>query len=63
MGIMMVNNGLMMVNNGLIMVGYCLIYGKLLWIMEVSQNGGTPTWMVCKRKSHLEMDDWGVPLF
>ena len=24
---------------------------------------GTQQWMVYKGKSHLEMDDWGVPLF
>ena len=31
--------------------------------MEVSINGGTPKWMVYKEKSHLEIDDLGVPLF
>ena len=25
--------------------------------------GGTPKWSVYNGKSHLEMDDWGVPLF
>ena len=29
--------------------------------MEVSINGGTPKWMVYKGKSHLEMDDLGIP--
>ena len=29
--------------------------------MEVSWNRGTPKWMVYKGKSHLEMDDLGVP--
>ena len=33
------------------------------WAVEVSKNGGTPKWMVCNRKQHLEMDDLGVPLF
>ena len=31
--------------------------------MGVSINGGTPEWMVDKGKSHLEMDDLGVPPF
>ena len=31
--------------------------------MEVSINGDTPKLMVYKGKSHLEMDDLGIPLF
>ena len=34
-----------------------------LQILGVSQNRATPTWMVHKGKSHLEMDDLGVPPF
>ena len=30
--------------------------------MGVSINGGTPKWMVCKQKSHLEMDECQVHL-
>ena len=31
--------------------------------MGVSENSGTPIWMVKKMENHIKMDDLGVPSF
>ena len=35
---------------------------ELLSFGDFHSHGGTPKWLVYKGKSHLEMDDLGVPL-